>query len=468
MDSPRMKRARSGLWLMVFGSVTALAVACGDDESSDNAGKGGTASTAGKGGTGGKAGAPAGGGLGGSSGTSVGGDSAGGMAGAGGDGLVPGAAVTFEIPAAGGEVQVATASGNIISFDFPASAGGQTVTLTPDTSASVGWTDGRFVDVIKMEPDGATFDDPVAIRLSSNDLLLFDFDSSGAKSPADGLALSAGGDALLLEHFSTLVVVPAGVSCDSTSGWIETADGQGCADMGANTSRMDFTCKAYSYCLLISASCCAAPGSTECKLGDPALTLTYTPTDTSGVQNAYCDRGSGSGGAGGAGGSGGAAGAGNPPNGSIGCFQTGTEASPTGAGTCADPYVISLGSNGAVASHTATTGSATWDGTQNGGGASACAGTPTRSDIYRINPFIGWSSIDVGVDAVTGSDTKISVFYSDMDCSATTEAACENTNGSATCEAVNATSVQLATNAIFVAVTTAGVNDSVTARFKIY
>jgi len=195
--------------------------------------------------------------------------------------------VNATIPAGGGNVPVALPSGQLVTFAFPASAAGKSVTLTPTDSTAIGWPAGQFSDVIKMEPDGTTFADPVVIKHASKDLLVLDFSSSGARGPGEGLPLNATGDGLLLEHFSTLAVVPSGKSCDSSSGWNGTPDSANCANAGAATTSMDFACKGYNFCQIIQAHCCVLPGATACQEGDANVTVSYTESDGNG-SHPYC------------------------------------------------------------------------------------------------------------------------------------------------------------------------------------
>lgn len=187
--------------------------------------------------------------------------------------------ISFEIPEGGGSVAVNLASGNTLTFSFPASAAGQTIELTPGSAADLGWPDGQFKDVVHMAPDGLQFTDPVVLEPSQKDVLVFSYPTSSAKGPAEGLELNEEGDGLLLHHFSSLAIVPAGMSCDSESGWHGTDDSPRCAEHGAASTYMEYGCKAYSFCLVIQASCCTTPGKEACELGDPMLTLRYEPTD---------------------------------------------------------------------------------------------------------------------------------------------------------------------------------------------
>jgi hypothetical protein len=210
-------------------------------------------------------------------------------AGSGGEPAMNSMVVNATIPAGGGSVPVALPGGQIVTFSFPASAAGLAVKLTPSDSASIGWPTGQFSSVIKMEPDGAAFADPVVIKLASKDLMVLDFASGGAQGPADGLPLNATGDGLLLKHFSTLAVVPSGKSCDSTSGWNGSADDARCATFGAATTYLDFACKGYNFCQIIQAHCCALPGATACQEGDANVAITYTESDGNG-SHPYCQQ----------------------------------------------------------------------------------------------------------------------------------------------------------------------------------
>src|SRR5262245_18487755 len=97
---------------LALGAVGVIAVGCADEQANPAAaGKGGS-SSAGKGGGGGG---------------SVG---EGGAVSTGGG--PSGIAVTYEVPTSGGTVEVELPSGDSVSFEFPASAQGETITLTPD------------------------------------------------------------------------------------------------------------------------------------------------------------------------------------------------------------------------------------------------------------------------------------------------------------------------------------------------
>jgi hypothetical protein len=91
----------------------------------------------------------------------------------------------------------------------------------------------------------------------------------------------------LLKHFSTLAVVPSGKTCDSTSGWHAADDDARCAAFAPATTYMDFGCKGYSFCQIITAHCCTMPGAVDCQLGDADSAVTYSDSDGNGTY-AYC------------------------------------------------------------------------------------------------------------------------------------------------------------------------------------
>lgn len=212
-------------------------------------------------------------------------------------------------PKEGGSVAVNLASGNTLTFTFPASAAGEVIELTPGTADDLGWPEGQFKDVVHMEPDGLQFADPVVLKPSQKDVLVFSYPTSSTKGPAEGLELNEEGDGLLLHHFSSLAIVPAGMSCDAESGWQGFEDSPRCADYGEASTYMQYSCSANTFCLAIQAFCCTTPGSEACKLGDPMLTLRYEPTGSQGGAYPYCEADSdGTGGTGGTDGMGGTGG----------------------------------------------------------------------------------------------------------------------------------------------------------------
>lgn len=199
--------------------------------------------------------------------------------------------VTFAIPTGGGSVDIPSAAGKI-TFAFPASAGGKTITLQPSSAAAIGWPADQFVAAIKLGPDGTRFTDPVMVKIEKKSLvgLALAFADTAAKSPAFPLAWDATAGGFTLTHFTTLVLAPPGKICDS-QGHQDTTNSASCPDSGA-TSLRRVTCKGYNFCMTINAECCVDPSvdsGTTCSVEDQRYGLDYRPTeDTSNGQYPYC------------------------------------------------------------------------------------------------------------------------------------------------------------------------------------
>src|SRR3954471_14097156 len=106
--------------------------------------------------------------------------------------------VDFKIPKKGGSVTVMGPGDTQIDFHFPANAAGTMVTLTPISAAEIGWPADQFAQVIRMEPDGTKFAEPVVIRPSTGDGIVLDSPSSSSQSTPEGLPLNEAGDGFLL------------------------------------------------------------------------------------------------------------------------------------------------------------------------------------------------------------------------------------------------------------------------------
>ncbi|HKP57565.1 MAG TPA: hypothetical protein VJV78_12630, partial [Polyangiales bacterium] len=187
--------------------------------------------------------------------------------------------VKFAVPENGGAVEVPGMNGaEPTKFEFPASSGGMMVTLTPVAATEIGWPADQFAEVIRMEPDGATFAEPIVIRPASGDVIVLDFKSGAEKSAPEALPLNEGGNGFLLSHFSTLVVVPPAKSCDLRSGWV-VADAEKSKEMcktAAYPQYISFSCDVTPYCVSIEASCCAREGATACTLEARMLQAKFT------------------------------------------------------------------------------------------------------------------------------------------------------------------------------------------------
>ncbi|HEX7480988.1 MAG TPA: hypothetical protein VF331_24510, partial [Polyangiales bacterium] len=190
-------------------------------------------------------------------------------AGGGGDDAGSTIAQTFKVPATGGVFDVTTASGAIVKFDFPASAGGKAITATAVNPAKLSWGNTGFAaaitDAIELGPDGTKFADPIKVTLPNSSVLAFTFSAPGGVP--NPLRLSADKSTLELVHFSTLGIVAPNQSCESQqgspfgNGWTEDTASARCTGLGAKTNYRHYGCKNYQFCYTIEAGCCVAPGA---------------------------------------------------------------------------------------------------------------------------------------------------------------------------------------------------------------
>jgi hypothetical protein len=207
-----------------------------------------------------------------------------------------GSTVRYDVPADGGTLSVPLGD-VMVSFSFPASAGGKAIAITPAEASDANLPDpslaGLMKFVLELEPDGSTFDDPIEVAFSDGSLIAFSVTSDGRFTP---LPLASSGQALLLSHFSHLVVPLSSELCESSSGWTDNADSPRCSEAGAATTHRQFSCKNYRFCYVMSATCCVDPSSGSqaddgCSLGSPSLSLTFLRTGSNGGQYPYCDEG---------------------------------------------------------------------------------------------------------------------------------------------------------------------------------
>jgi hypothetical protein len=184
----------------------------------------------------------------------------------------------FTVPPSGGSVDVATPSGTKLSFDFPPSAAGKAIVLTPTDAASIGWAASDFKDVIKMEPDGTVFADPVIVRPSSGGVMLATFPTKAEKSPPEWLALAPDGQGAELHHFSTLAVV---VGCDFSA----EPSAPDCAGGG---TALSMACVLPQLCSSVSVSCCVGANSAThtCEFGAASLKVAISALVSGGAS--YC------------------------------------------------------------------------------------------------------------------------------------------------------------------------------------
>jgi hypothetical protein len=189
--------------------------------------------------------------------------------------------VTFTVPTSGGAVGVSVPSGATVSFAFPPSAAGKTLVLTPTDATSIGWAAGDFQDVIRMEPDGTQFVDPILVTASTGNVLVATFPTRAQQTAPEWLPLSADGKAAELRHFSTLAVVPLTCAFNAQSA------APACAQLPPNGgTELSVDCDLSKFCTHVSASCCVDPASSAktCTLGANALKL----STASASGPAYC------------------------------------------------------------------------------------------------------------------------------------------------------------------------------------
>lgn len=204
---------------------------------------------------------------------------------------VPGKTVSFTVPPGGGQVAITLRSGNEITFDFPANASGKAIELVPRTSADIGWSDGRFTDVIELLPKGLTFTQPVVLRSKKNDLMVLHVsDANGAKSAPELLPLAPNGEGVQLSHFSAIAFIPPSSSCDTGNGWHAQAAAGTCQDAGEATTALTFQCDALAYCFKVTASCCVNPerAADGCRIGDQHLTYVLEPAGVAAAPYPWC------------------------------------------------------------------------------------------------------------------------------------------------------------------------------------
>ncbi len=199
----------------------------------------------------------------------------------------------FTVPAGGGSVTFGEGS-SAVDFAFPASAAGLNVTLSQASAADIGWQDGQVESVIKLEPSGTVFADPIVVKPANGNLMAFVTTSDGTKGKPEPLNLTADGTGVQLKHFSAVVFIPPGKSCTSSSGWGVHPESNAACVAFPGTVYDGFDCKGYDWCQYITAHCCLtqadvdARADKECRLGDPGLEVTYTDSGNADGNHPYC------------------------------------------------------------------------------------------------------------------------------------------------------------------------------------
>jgi hypothetical protein len=123
--------------------------------------------------------------------------------------------VTFAVPAGGGSVQVT--GSQVYTLTFPADVAGQTFTVEILPSTSFGFAPGRFLDFLKLGPNGTQFTTPVTVRpIDPTTLAPVAFLYPEPVTPAGAEAVFAQGGAYPLGHFSAFGMPgPGPVLCSS-------------------------------------------------------------------------------------------------------------------------------------------------------------------------------------------------------------------------------------------------------------
>jgi hypothetical protein len=129
----------------------------------------------------------------------------------------------FTVPPGGGRFEFCTLHGEIVRFDFPASAGGLAVIATAIDVQTHDWSNPGFSDAIRdaidLQPHATLFDTPVKVRLPSAAPIAFLFGGSStvpiplARSGAPIYATT-----LDLEGFGLLGVVDVERTCEEQDG----------------------------------------------------------------------------------------------------------------------------------------------------------------------------------------------------------------------------------------------------------
>lgn len=258
-----------------FAGTALFVAACGDDstdppsqvltpdggddpDASGNGGNGGSGGNAGNGGTGGDVNNDP--------------DAS--------DGSVPGT-VNFLVPANGGDVELPFGD-ETITFTFPASAAGENITLTLADAGDIGWDTDDFSIVIRMEPDGLVFDDPVIVTPSSGELIAMTFpqpedENAPEQSAPEQLELASDGSGFELNHFSYLTFGRLLSFCEDR-GITETPNHQLCANEGAASTLRTFSCDKYRFCSHTEGYCCVEPGDAsgaDCLLSSTGITYSF-------------------------------------------------------------------------------------------------------------------------------------------------------------------------------------------------
>jgi hypothetical protein len=265
-----------------FAAAALFIAACGDDTTSppsqaitpDGGDSPDASSNAGSGGNGGSGGTAGAGGNAGNAGNTANAGDAGTMVDL--DGSMS-TQVQFLVPTNGGDVDLPFGD-ETITFTFPASAAGLNVVLTlADATDITGFENEDFSVVIRMQPDGHVFTDPVIVTPSNGDLIAMTFPQSANASAPEQLELASDGSGFELNHFSFLTFGGLMTLCAST-GVTETPNAQLCANEGAASTLRTYSCDKYRFCSHTEGYCCVQPGDasgSDCVTSSTGLLYTF-------------------------------------------------------------------------------------------------------------------------------------------------------------------------------------------------
>jgi hypothetical protein len=162
----------------------------------------------------------------------------------------------------------------------------------------------------------------------------------------------------------------------------------------------------------------------------PAQTTSTTSSTSSGGAGGSTTTTTPSG-QGGDAGSGGATGGGGAGGGPL-CFTGGTSVSPTGSGTCADPYFIDMTAVAAGEIRYHDTGAIGADEADMGGPCGTEFTSTGRDVVYHLDLADTVTGVEISVDAAGGADPRIGV-AEDPSCGQPINA-CADEGGSGSCE----------------------------------
>lgn len=205
--------------------------------------------------------------------------------------------VRYTVPAQGGRFVYCTPSGRSVTFDFPSSESGLTVTARAIDAQGHHWPHpdiaDAVVEAIELEPADTVFSLPVGVRLPAAGVHAFVFGpSSSVPTP---LRFVYERERLELKHLGTLAIVSPLYGCDAdssasaTHGWIAEPNSGWCSGWGPKSTRRSRSCDAVPLCHTIAASCCVYPDAPgfDCRTDD-SFAMVHNQRLTATDDTAYC------------------------------------------------------------------------------------------------------------------------------------------------------------------------------------